>query len=180
MIDPARARRLSGQAVYVLLALGILLAGLLPVRPGAIGWPGPDLLVALSFAWVLRRPEQVPVLVIAVVALVADLLLLRPLGLGAAIMVLGTEAARRRAQRWRQQAFLFEWLRVAMLMAAMVLANRVAHSLALVPATLAPLPPLGQDILQLIATVAAYPLVVWLARVLAGLRRTAPGEIGTA
>ena len=44
------------------------------------------------------------------------------------------------------------------------------------PQTLAPMPPLGQDILRLIATVAAYPLVVWVARTLAGLRRAAPGE----
>ena len=44
---------------------------------------------------------------------------------------------------------------------------------------LAPLPPLGQDILRLIATLAAYPLVVVVLRAF-GLRRAAPGEMDLA
>lgn len=176
MIDPARSRRLVGQAAYVGIGLTILVVALLPLSPGRVGWPGPDLLVALTLAWVLRRPEQVPVAVIAALALTADVLLMRPIGLGAAIMVAGSEAARLREHRWRAQGFLVEWLRVGVLMGAMVLADRVLRTILAVPQTLAPMPPLGQDLLRLIATVAAYPLVVWVARTLAGLRRAAPGE----
>ena len=42
-------------------------------------WPGPDLIaVRLTLAWVLRRPDYVPALLIALVVLVEDLLLHAP------------------------------------------------------------------------------------------------------
>ena len=115
-------------------------------------------------------------LVIAALMLVADILFLRPIGLTAALAVVATEAARHREARWRAQGFLVEWLRVAILLGLMVLGVRVVSTLFLIPPALAPLPPLGQDILHLIATVAAYPLVVAVLHIL-GLRRAAPGEI---
>ena len=52
-------------------------------------------------------------------------------------------------------------------------------TLFVIPPALAPLPPLGQDILRLIATLAAYPLVVVVLRAF-GLRRAAPGEMDLA
>ena len=58
----------------------------------------------------------------------------------------------------------------------MVLADRVVRALFVIPPVLAPMPPLGQDILRLIATVFAYPVVVAVTRAL-GLRRAAPGEL---
>lgn len=179
MIDGPRQRQLIGQSLFVAAGLALIVVALLPLRPGAIAWPGPDWLVALAFAWVLRRPEQVPVLIVAALMLTADILLLRPIGLGAAIAVVATEAARRREPRWRDQGFLVEWLGVATLIVMMVLADRVIRTLFLIPPTLAPLPPLGQDILRLIATIAAYPLVVVVTHVL-GLRRAAPGELDRA
>lgn len=172
----SRQRRMLGQSIYVLVALTLIVGALLPLSPGRIGWPGPDLLTAVTLAWVLRRPAQVPVLTVAVVMLAADILLLRPLGLGAAIAVVSTEVARRHRHRWRAQGFVVEWLRVAILMGLMVLAERVIRTLFLVPATLAPLPPLGPEALRLIATIAAYPLVVALLAAL-GLRHAAPGAL---
>lgn len=176
MLGSSRHRRLVGLTLYLLSALALIVLALLPLAPGRIGWPEPDLLAVLTFAWVLRRPEQVPVLVIATVMLVADILLFRPPGLGAAAAVVATEIARRHQQRWREQGFLVEWLRVAILMVLMVLAERTIRTLFLIPPTLAPLPPLGLDILRLITTVAAYPFAVAVLGVL-GLRRAAPGEI---
>jgi len=179
MLAPSRHRQLLGLTLYLLSALALIVIALLPLAPWRIGWAGPDWLVALTFAWVLRRPEQVPVLAVAAVALVADILTLQPPGLGAAIAVVATETARRRQQRWRDQGFLVEWLRVAMLMVLMVLAERTIRTLFLIPPTLAPLPPLGQDVLRLIATIGAYPLVVATLAAL-GLRRNRPGSLDLA
>ena len=89
---------------------------------------------------------------------------------------MATEVARRQQHRWRAQGFLFEWLRVAILVALMVLAERVIRTLFLVPVTLAPLPPLGSEVLRLIATIAAYPFVVAVLAAL-GLRHAAPGAL---
>ena len=79
---------MAGSALYVAAALVIVMAGLLPLGPGWVRWTGPDLLLALTFAWVLRRPDQAPVLLVAAVFLLADLLTLRPPGLRAARSVM--------------------------------------------------------------------------------------------
>lgn len=171
MMEAPTRRRLIGLAVYVSAALLLLFLRLLPLHPGAVSWPGPDLLLALTIAWVLRRPEQVPVLLIAVIFLIEDVLLQRPFGLWAAIVVIGTEAARHREVRWREHAFMVEWLRVSALIVAMTLAVRVAMALFILP-----LPALGQVMLQLLATIAAYPPVVLAGHFLFGLRRIPPGE----
>lgn len=154
MIEPARRHRLFGQALFILLFLAVLFWRLLPLAPGRVAWPGADLALCLTMVWILRRPEQLPVLTVAVLFLIADIVLMHPIGLAAAIAVIGTEAARVREARWRQLPFMVEWLRVAMLLALMMLANRFLLGMFFLP-----LPPLGQVLLQYIATVAAYPLV---------------------
>jgi rod shape-determining protein MreD len=151
----------------VLLFVLLLFLRLVPLTAGRIGWPGPDLALCLVLAWLLRRPEQVPALTIALMFLVEDVLLWRPLGLWAAVVVLGTEAARRREPRWRELPFMVEWMRVATLMAMMMLANRIMLALFFLP-----LPALGQALVQYGATVAAYPLVVGFLRWPLGLGRS--------
>lgn len=171
-----RQRRVLGQLSYLAASVALLVIAILPLSPGRIGLPGPDWLLALTFVWVLRRPEQVPVLSVAAVMLAADVLLLRPPGLGAAIAVAATEAARRREQRWAERGFPAQWLRVSMLMVMMMLAARVLHVLFVIPASLAPLPAFGQDAMRVIATAGAYPVVAAVTRAL-GLRRATPAEM---
>lgn len=169
MIEAVRGRRLRGQLIYVTLMLVFLFWRLLPLSPGQIIWPGPDLALCLTFAWVLRRPDDVPVLIIAALFFIEDIVLLRPLGLFTALVVMATEAARVREPRWRELSFVIEWLRVALLIAMLMLANRIFLIVFVLPA-----PPLGQVIMQFLATVAAYPIVVALARWPLGLRRALP------
>lgn len=171
MIDRTARRRLTGQALYVAVVLLVLFLRLLPLAPGRVPWPGPDIVLCLTLAWVLRRPDHVPALVIAAVVLAEDLLLTRPIGLWAAIMVIGSEVARGREARWRAQPFVVEWLRVAVLMALMMAAARLAMQVVLLP-----VPPAGQVILQWLASCAAYPLVVLAGVTLMGLRRASPAE----
>lgn len=164
---------LTGAALFAALAGAILFLRLLPLDVGATSWPGPDVALCLALAWVLRWPDRLPALVIAGVFLLEDLILMRPPGLWAAIVLMGTEAARLREGRWREHSFLVEWLRLSILIGAMMLAYRVAQVL-----TLLPVPALGLVILHYIATVAAYPFVVLGARLLFGLRRSIDGETG--
>ncbi len=177
MIDGARRRQLVGITFYVALGLAILFLRLLPLNPGKVSWPGPDLLLCLTFAWILRRPEQVPALIVAAMFLVEGLLLLKPIGLWAAIVLMATEIARRNEHRWRDQPFLLEWLRIGLLVLGAVMLDRIVQAAFFVPQTLAPRPPLGQVLMNVIATVAAYPLVVLAARWLVGLRRAPPGNL---
>lgn len=166
-----RRRALAGAALFCAVMGLLLFFRLVPLAPGAVRVTGPDLGLCLTLAWVLRRPDQVPAPVIALVFLVQDVLLFAPPGLWAAVVLAGTEAARLREGRWRDQPFMVEWLRVAMLIGVMMLGYRIVQVVFMMP-----VPALGQVMLQAIATIAAYPLTVGAARVLIGLRRIAPTE----
>ncbi|MDS9468342.1 rod shape-determining protein MreD [Paracoccus sp. MBLB3053] len=166
MIETARRKRLAGRGLFIVLFLAILFLRLMPLNPGQVVWPGPDISLCLTLAWVLRRPDHAPVLIIALLFLIEDIMLFRPLGLWTAIVVMGSEAARSRELRWRELPFMVEWLRVAMLMAMLMLGYRIVLAVFFLP-----MPPLGQVILQFIATTAAYPIVVGLLRWPLGLRR---------
>jgi rod shape-determining protein MreD len=154
-------------AVLFCVAMAVLLfLRLLPLSAGAVHLPGPDLALCLALAWVLRRPDQLAAPVIALAFVVQDVILFNPLGLWPAIVMAGTEAARLGEASWRDQPFMIEWLRIAMLTGMMMLGYRIIQVLFMMP-----VPVLGQVILHFIATVAAYPLVVLAARILFGLRR---------
>lgn len=164
--------RLVGMVLYTLVALALIAIRLIPVSPGEIPRPGPELLLCLSFAWVLRRPDQLPAPLIVALFVIEDLLLMRPFGLWAALVLLGSEQLRHRAQRWRDQGFVFEWLRVALLIVLLILGYRVIMALFLLP-----VPGLVQMMLQMIATILAYPLVVLVARHVLRLRWLSQAEI---
>lgn len=172
MNDRPLRSRFTGQAILAMLILAVVLMRILPLAPGRIHWPGADLALCLCLAWVLRRPEQVFAGVIAVLFLFEDLLLMRPLGLWPLFVLAASEALRLRAFRWRDQAFVFEWLRVALLMGLMMIGYRLIMILFLLP-----VPGLGATTLQWLASVIAYPIVVLAARWLAGLRRLSAVEI---
>ncbi|WP_172329979.1 rod shape-determining protein MreD [Mangrovicoccus sp. HB161399] len=164
----ARSRGLRlwlAHAAYAGAALGLMAVLLMPlwIPPG--GLPGPDLLTGLTFAWVLRRPEQVPVLLIAAVMLTADLMLQRPPGLWAALALAASEVLRSRRRTARPLSFAMEWALVALLISAMALADWV-----LLTVTLASHAPLAHMLAATAVTIAAYPLPA-LALRLAGIRR---------
>lgn len=171
MVEARTRDMLTGGLVFTLCFLAILFMRMLPLNTGFTGWPGPDLGLCLTFAWVLRRPDQLPAPLIGVMFLLEDIMLYRPIGLWAAFVLAGSEAARLREARWRDQPFMIEWLRVAVLIGGMILGYRMVQLLFLLD-----VPALGQVILQYIATVAAYPVVVIAARWLIGLRRITPTE----
>lgn len=169
--ETLRRRRLIGMAVYIAFGLAIMFFALMPLNPGRPGRPGPDLILCLTFAWVLRRPDHLPAVIIVALALIGDFLLGRPLGLWSMLVLAGSELLRPRARRWRDQAFLFEWLRVSVLMGLMLIGYRLMMALLLLP-----VPALGPVMLQWLATVMAYPLVV-LAVHSIGIRRLSAAEI---
>lgn len=164
-------RRLVGTAVYIGIGLVILFFRLMPLNPGEPGLPGPEIMLCVTIAWVLRRPDQLPAAIIVALALISDIMLGRPFGLWSLIVLLATEMLRSRVQSWADQPFVFEWLRVALLMGLMMLGDRLMMLLFMLP-----VPALGPALLQWLATVIAYPLVVGLVRIL-GVRRLSAAEL---
>ena len=172
MVDPLTTRRVAHRALYVALAALILFLRLLPINPVEHGIPGPDLTLAFTFAWLLRRPDYVPAALIVAVFLLEDLMYWRPIGLWPLIVLGGTEFLRARESASRDLPFVLEMAIVAGVMAAMLTANRL-----ILAVTFVEQPPLGLEILRLLMTLAAYPFVVALSRLAFGLRRAAPGEV---
>ena len=135
-------------------------------------WVGPDLLVAFAFAWSLRRPEYVPILMLAALFLLSDLLLQRPPGLWALLMLLACENLRGRSRSLRDSTFSAEWIAISLLLVGILLVNRIVLSVLLV----AP-PQLGLSLIELGMTILSYPVVVFVTRTVMGVRRAAPGEL---
>ena len=160
------------RAVFTALVILILLGNLLPLQTLPRNWAGPDLLLCAAMAWSVRRPDYVPLPLLAVLFLLADLLLSRPPGLGAALMLLACHDLQSRMRRLRDAGFVAEWTRAAALIVAVALANRIILLLLLVP-----VPPLPLSLFQTVATALVYPLVVGISALVFGVRLSAPGDI---
>lgn len=166
MAEAALSNKWVMRCVFAALCLLLLFLQLLPLETTPRRWAGPDFMVVLAFAWAARQPDYTPALLIGGLFLLADLLLLRPPGLEAAVMVVAIEMQRSRAYRLRDATFATEWLNAAAFMILAALGYRLLAALFFLPQ-----PSLGLILMQVIMSVAAYPLVVFLSHTLFGLRR---------
>ncbi|MGJ8604478.1 MAG: rod shape-determining protein MreD [Marivita sp.] len=158
--------------MFFLLALLILFFHLLPLNPAPSQWSSPDVLVAVVFAWAVRRPEYVPILVVAGVMLLADMMLQRPPGLWSVLVVCAAEWLKSRERRQRETTFVLEWLTfTSTLIVITILYRAVMMILILAPGTLT------LSLIQVIMTIAVYPAVVGVSHFLFGVRRAAPGDM---
>lgn len=166
-----RANPWGYRLLFLLIAATVLFLKLLPLAIEAGNFPGPDIMLCLWIAWCMRRPDYLPVWLIAGVFLVEDLLLLRPPGLWTALVVMASEFLRSRTALTRELSFVIEWLLAASLMIGMLLLYRLAFMLALLPQ-----PPFGFSVMQMVWSIALYPVVVGISRTLLDFSRPTNGE----
>jgi rod shape-determining protein MreD len=159
------------RALFLVLCAGVITFKLLPLGLHDQGLPGPDLLLALTLAWLLRQPAVVPVGSILIVFLLADLLFQRPPGLWTLLVLLVSESLRRRRLTMTEFPFLLEWSAFGGAVFTMILLDRMLLWVLMVD-----LPPLGLVLAHGIVTVAIYPLVVAVSKFLFGLRKIGPAE----
>ena len=172
MVDQSPARTWSMRGAFLLLCLVIMFFHLLPLETTPRRWAAPDLMVALCFAWALRRPDYVPALSVAAIMLLADLVFQRPPGLWAALVVLAVEWLKSRERRQRDNTFVLEWITVAGCLFVITLIYRLVLMVLIVsPGAL------FLTLMQYFMTLAAYPVVVLLSRMVLGVRRSTPGEV---
>lgn len=173
MAEHTLTRLWTMRGLFVVLALVLILFKLLPLEFTPRRWfAGPDLVMAFCFAWILRRPEYVPPLAIAGVFLLADLMLQRPPGLLAGLVVMAAQNLKSRGMTLRNQPFSVEWLSVSAIFLAVALANRL-----ILAVTVAPQAPFGLSAVQLVMTMLAYPFVVLISTYLFGVRKSSLGEV---
>ena len=172
MADSPAARIWIGRAVYLAVATAIVFLQLLPIDTAPPAWAPPDLLLAVTLAWVARRPEFLPFFVVFLVFLLTDLLFQRPPGLWAALVLILTETVRSRSRGLRNVPLALEWGTVATGIVAITLGNRLVLAIVMTPQA-----PLTPTLVQMVLTIVIYPVVVVVAQVLFGLTRPAPGQV---
>lgn len=160
------------RALFVAIAVTLVVVRMMPISTMPETIPGPDLLICVACAWVLRRPEYVPAVLIAAVFLFEDFLLMRPPGLWSLVVLAGTEFLRSRVALMREVGLAMEWAMVSVVLVAMVLLYRLAYAAAFLDE-----PPLSLVAMQLLGSILCYPFVVGLSRLAFGLRKAATGEI---
>ncbi len=158
--------------LFLVVALFLMTMKLLPLNLAASGVPGPDLLVLLTFAWLVRQPAVVPLGLVLIVFVLADFLFLRPPGLWTLLVILACESLRRRRLTMTEFPFLVEWGAVTGAVIGMVLLNRMALWILLVDVD-----PLGLTLAQGIVTILVYPAVVAVSKYVFGLRKLGPAEL---
>lgn len=172
MAEPLHSQIWIGRALFGIMALVVIFAHLLPLDMEPTVWAAPDILLATTLAWVARRPDYAPFLLIVAIFFLTDLLFQRPPGLWVALVAILTEVLRARTHDIRNMPLMLEWGTVATGIVAITLANRALLTVAMTPQA-----PLGLTLIQMVMTILAYPLVVLVAHFAFGVTRTAPGQV---
>lgn len=159
------------RTLFVLLAFVIIAIRLMPLVPSNTLLVPPDLLLAITIAWVLRQPAVVPMGLIVLVFLLADFLLQRPPGLWTALVLIITESLRAQRNSMAELNFALEWAWVTGLILAITIADRVVLWVLGAQQTT-----LGLALLHALSTIIVYPLVVAVSRYIFGLRNLSPSE----
>ena len=172
MGDGASRASWMHRALFVAIAFALLFLRMLPLGGDAGSLPGPDILLCLTFAWTMRRPDYLPVLLIAGVVVLEDLILMRPPGLWTALVVIASEFVRNRVALTRELNFGVEWLLVAGMMMGLLIVYRLVFALLLMPQ-----PGFGFALVQVMWSIIAYPAVVALSLLVLDLHKPAMGEV---
>lgn len=154
------------RAGFLALCLLIMFFHLLPLDTVPRRWAPPDLLIAFSLAWVLRRPDLAPMLSIALVILLADLLFHRPPGLLAIFVLLGAHFLQNRLAGPGETGFAGEWIAVSVVVIGITLGYRLSLTIFAVEQA-----PLALSLFQMTLTIVVYPFVVLLTEWVMGVRR---------
>lgn len=160
-----------GRGIYGAICLGVIMLRLHPFSTQPNQWPGPSILLVLTLLYALRQPRLVPPMLVAGVFFLADLLFMKPPGLMAALVVIGSETLRRRSEALRSAGVMAEWIMIAIAIAAITVLERLTLGVLMVPR-----PELGPALIGMIGSIAIIPVVDLIGRLILGLRRAAHGE----
>ena len=172
MISTASRSLWAYRGLFFGLAMLILFLRILPLSQKAGALPGPDWLLTLTFAWVVRRQDYVPIWLIAGVFFAEDLITMRPPGLWCALVVMACEFMRMRALMVRELNFAAEWALISGLMLAILILYRLVFAITFLPQVT-----FGFALVQVLWSIAAYPLVVLITRYVLALHKPSMGEV---
>lgn len=160
------------RCLYVAIAMMLVFLRILPLSHQAGALPGPDLVLVMTLVWMVRRQDYVPIWLVAAVILTEDIITMRPPGLWCALVVIVCEFIRMRAVMVRELNFAAEWALVSGLMLVMLIVYRILFAITFLPQVT-----FGFALVQVLWSIAAYPLVVLISRYVLALHKPRMGEI---
>ena len=163
------------RGAFALLVMVLLFFHLLPQQMVPRAWAGPEWVTLFAFAWAVRRPELVPILLLGGLLLLADLLLGRPPGLWALLAFLATERLKARALVLRDSTFVAEFVQVALLIIGISVLYQLTLAVLFIDGI-----SLSLTASQAVSSVLAYPLVAFVTHTLMGVRKSTPGDLESA
>ena len=167
MARKATPRRIwAYRGIYLGLGLGVIFFRILPLETGTPGLPGPDIILAVTLAWLLRQPAAVPITAILFLFLLGDFLLQRPVGLWTLLTLLTVMALQNRRATLAEAPFLVEMAIVSGVILAMIVAERV-----ILWVLLTDQPSLGLVLMEGLATIVIYPIVVFVSKFVLGMAK---------
>lgn len=172
MIDQVTLERLLYRLLFMGIAAFVVFVGILPFNLGEARIPGPDMMLLLACAWVLRRPDYLSAVLVAAVFLIEDILFMRPLGLRSCLGLVAVEFLRSREPMWRDLPFPFEWVMVAVVLLLLSVAQAAILGLFLVDQ-----PSLTAQLIRLSLSILSYPVVAAVSRYVFRVAKPAPGEV---
>ena len=143
--------------IFLFVLVGFVAIGLpiVPMGLAANSIVFPDIMFAAFAAWVIRRPTSAPVVGIVFFGILADAMMMRPLGLWALVLFVGMEVLRISERAFRDIPFVLEWLYVSALLALMLLLQNLLLFVSFDDAY-----GLTDVVWHWVRTIAAYPVVV--------------------
>ena len=174
MVEAPTTQIWIGRTVFITLAVILIFVRLLPLDTQPDVWATPNWLLAITLVWIARRPDYVPVYVIACIFLLADLIFQRPPGLWAALVVILTEMLRTRTASIRDLPLLLEWATITIGIVAITIINRIVLMVVMSPQA-----PLGLTLIEMVMTILFFPIVVAIAQFVFGITRPALGEVNS-
>ena len=154
---PLRILRL--QLTYLAIVALVVLLQTLPLQSLSYPFAPADVPLAITLAWIMRRPDVMSPILITLAFLFADAILQRPPGLWTLIVLCASIFLRMRTRGRKEVQFLYEWFIISLVIAVSFLVQYFALMF-----TFLPVPDLQPYLVQVLLGILIYPLCKWLFR----------------
>ena len=159
MIEDPPLRILRLRLTYLIIIILVVLLQTLPIQTHLHQFITPNLPMAITFVWIMRRPNLMDPILITIAFLFADTILQRPPGLWTLIMLCASMFLRMRALSFRELIFFYEWSLVAIVITCSVIVYHFSLMF-----TFLPTHDLKLNALQALLTTMIYPIFIWIFR----------------
>ena len=119
----------------------------------------PDMMLSLTFVWIVRRPDIIGPILLTLTFLFADILLQRPPALWSLIVLCIGMFLRARAIEFQESFFIYEWATAAGLIICCYTLQYIAMRITAIPVY-----DPGLIVIQTASAIILYPIFVWLFR----------------